>query len=206
MMAQATSENPPFQRILIYNNSRFSRSVERLGLSGRAELEANGIRNNLHRGTCRQQPNIRTKRTTTPWKHGPGGYRALSYFRWTPQASRLQRWPRRQRRHLPQAVSKDPGRLRLPGKKYLSSPPRGKIHHRVQQADHLSEETRIGRHRSLDVIQPLRNTPQDIRVRPQKEGVQRQQPRDQPGLDLTAKRHPKYIAFQVRPIPRPLHR
>ena len=43
MMAQATSENPPFQGILIYNNSRFSRPVNDW-IKWTAELEANGIR------------------------------------------------------------------------------------------------------------------------------------------------------------------
>ena len=43
MMAQATSANPPFRHILVYNNSRFSRSLKDWQ-RWRAELEANGVR------------------------------------------------------------------------------------------------------------------------------------------------------------------
>ena len=43
MMAQATSENPPFRRILVYDYSRFSRSIKDWQ-RWRAELEANGVR------------------------------------------------------------------------------------------------------------------------------------------------------------------
>ena len=43
MMAQATSEHPPFQRILVYARSRFSRRVENWK-AWNAELEANGVR------------------------------------------------------------------------------------------------------------------------------------------------------------------
>ena len=43
MMAQATSENPPFRWILVYDISRFSRSVQDWK-RWMAELEANGVR------------------------------------------------------------------------------------------------------------------------------------------------------------------
>ena len=42
MMAQATSENPPFRWILVYDYSRFSRSMKDWQ-RWRAELEANGV-------------------------------------------------------------------------------------------------------------------------------------------------------------------
>ena len=43
MMNDGTKENPPFQRILVYDMSRFSRSMEE-GTECVARLEANGIR------------------------------------------------------------------------------------------------------------------------------------------------------------------
>ena len=43
MMAQATSDNPPFQGIIVYDYSRFSRSVQDWK-KWMAELEANGVR------------------------------------------------------------------------------------------------------------------------------------------------------------------
>ena len=43
MMAQATSENPPFQGIMVYDISRFSRSVQDWK-KWMAEVEANGVR------------------------------------------------------------------------------------------------------------------------------------------------------------------
>ena len=43
MMAQATSENPPFQGIIVYARSRFSRRVEDWK-AWKAELEANDVR------------------------------------------------------------------------------------------------------------------------------------------------------------------
>ena len=43
MMAQATSENPPFQGIMVYARSWFSRRVEDWK-AWKAELEANGVR------------------------------------------------------------------------------------------------------------------------------------------------------------------
>ena len=43
MMAQATGENPPFQGIMVYDISRFSRSVPDWK-EWMAELEANGVR------------------------------------------------------------------------------------------------------------------------------------------------------------------
>ena len=43
MMAQATSENPPFQGIIVYARSRFSRRSEDWE-AWNAELEANGVR------------------------------------------------------------------------------------------------------------------------------------------------------------------
>ena len=43
MMAQATSDNPPFQGIMVYDISRFSRSVQDWK-RWMAELEANGVR------------------------------------------------------------------------------------------------------------------------------------------------------------------
>ena len=45
MMAQATSENPPFQGILDLRSTAGSRAArERTGIKWTAELEANGIR------------------------------------------------------------------------------------------------------------------------------------------------------------------
>ena len=43
MMAQATSENPSFQGIMVYGISRFSRSVQDLK-EWTAELAATGVR------------------------------------------------------------------------------------------------------------------------------------------------------------------
>ena len=43
MMMQATSENPPFQVIMVYDISRLSRSLKDL-IRWTAQLEANGVR------------------------------------------------------------------------------------------------------------------------------------------------------------------
>ncbi len=42
MMADATGENPPFQQVLVYGLSRFSRSAQEFQQQ-KAGLEANGV-------------------------------------------------------------------------------------------------------------------------------------------------------------------
>ena len=78
MMAQATSENPPFQGIMVYDIAAGShgRVQDWKGVDGGTGGER--CAGNLHRGTSRQRPSVGTKRTITPCKRGPGIRRALS--------------------------------------------------------------------------------------------------------------------------------
>ena len=71
MMAQATSDNPPFQAIMVYDISRFSRSV---GDLKRWTAGTGGERRagNLQRGTYRQHPSVGDETTDHTLQHvGP---------------------------------------------------------------------------------------------------------------------------------------